>query len=85
MLLSVGTILSVFRLPKSTTSTVPDAIKEVGSVVTWGTVQNFSELLGFAAFQKTLMDVWLRRHVGISEVPEESVGCKAPSSRGEWS
>ena len=43
---------------------VSAAIKEVGSVVTWGTIQNFSELLGFAAFQKTLMGVWVRRHVG---------------------
>ena len=45
-------------------SVISAAIKEVGSVVTWGTVQNIPELLGFAAFQKTLMGVWVRRHVG---------------------
>ena len=27
------------------------------------------------------MGAWLRRHVGLSEVPE-NCGCKAPSSRG---
>ena len=31
---------------------------------------------------KALTGARLRRHVGISEVPEDSDGCKAPSSRG---
>ena len=119
------------------------AVKEIGSVVTWGTIQYFSELPWFLClilspedfdgytapssrgvtsdpedfdgytapssrgvmsdpedydaclaqsprgviqkFQKILMGVRLRRHVGLFEAPEDSDGCTAPSSRGEMS
>ena len=45
---SVGTMLFVFRLPSSTLSSiVTAAVKEVGSVVTWGSVQNSAESLEF--------------------------------------
>ena len=48
---SVGTMLFVFRLPGSTLSSiVTAAVKEVGSVVTWGSVQNTAESLGFCCF-----------------------------------
>ena len=48
---NVGTIFSVFRLPGSTTSIVPAAVKEASSVVTWDRSRSS------AALQKTLMGV----------------------------
>ena len=55
----------LFRMPGSTLLSIESAaVKEVGSVVTWGTIQKTSELLVIAAIQKNLMGEWLRRHVG---------------------
>ena len=65
----VGTMLFVFGLPGSTLSSiVTAAIKEVGSVVTWGSVQNTVESPEFVAFQKTLMRVLAPSSRGFTKV-----------------
>ena len=54
----------------------PAAVKEVGSVVTWGTIQKTSELLVNAAIQKNLMGEWLRRHVGLRKILKVLMGTR---------
>ena len=44
------------------------AVKEVGSLVTWGKIQKITDLLMNAAIQKMLMGARLRCHVGEREI-----------------
>ena len=71
---SVGAILSVFRFPGSTTSIVPAAVKEAGSVVTWDRSRTPRSRSSSAALQKTLMGVLAPSSRGVTQVHEDSDG-----------
>ena len=65
---------SVFRLPRSSTSTVPAAVKEAGSVVTWDRSRTLRSRSSSAALQKTLMGTLAPSSRGVTKVHDDSEG-----------
>ena len=61
----------------------PAAVKEVGSVVTWGKIQTTPELLVNSAIQKFLKGVWLRRHVENREILKILMGARLRRQMGK--